>query len=58
MSFILNCLIFLRCAFSNEGHRYVFRRNIYGDEILLLNARSIWRCEKCGCCHLGNNLVE
>lgn len=30
-------------------HKYVFVRNIYGDEINLAGGnRSWWRCEKCG----------
>ncbi|HEX3138658.1 MAG TPA: hypothetical protein VHQ87_01305 [Rhizobacter sp.] len=35
----------LRCA--RRGHQPVFVRNIYGDEIDVLNARSIWRCANC-----------
>ncbi len=30
-------------------HRHSqFVRNVYGDEINLLNARSIWKCGHCG----------
>ncbi|QIK61262.1 hypothetical protein G7050_16025 [Dysgonomonas sp. HDW5A] len=29
-------------------HEYQFVRNIYGDEINFFNARSLWRCPKCG----------
>lgn len=28
-------------------HTWVHERNIYGDEINHLNARSIWSCNKC-----------
>ena len=28
-------------------HQYEFIRNVHGDEIYLLNARSIWRCSTC-----------
>ena len=29
-------------------HEWKHKRNIYGDEILVANARSVWVCAKCG----------
>lgn len=29
-------------------HDYRFHRNIYGDEINVANARSLWLCHQCG----------
>lgn len=30
-------------------HQYVFKRNIYGDEIIAWGwKRSVWKCEQCG----------
>lgn len=31
-------------------HKFAWIRNIYGDEILLADARSVWRCMHCGKC--------
>lgn len=36
----------LQCLW--RGHRPMFVRNIYGDEILMANARSVWKCDHCG----------
>jgi hypothetical protein len=29
-------------------HEFCFARNIYGDEINIVNARSWWACARCG----------
>lgn len=30
-------------------HKYIFHRNIYGDEIICVGyKRSVWKCTKCG----------
>ncbi len=39
----MNWLRRLFCA-----HRYEWMRNIYGDQINEWNARSLWRCDRCG----------
>lgn len=31
-----------------EGHDMKFIRNIYGDDIIYFDARSIYKCKKCG----------
>ena len=36
-----------RLICNHENHDHVFIRNIYGDEINQLNARSIWMCNNC-----------
>ena len=37
----------IRCLFCK--HEWEFDRNIYGDEINIVNGkRSWWRCRKCG----------
>lgn len=36
----------LWCRFI-YGHDLRLVRNIYGDEINLVNARSLWRCRQC-----------
>jgi hypothetical protein len=38
-------LKWLQCL--RRGHRPEFVRNVYGDEILMLGKRSIWRCGHC-----------
>ena len=37
----------LKKLFCNHNTKLIFIRNIYGDEINQLNARSIWRCSDC-----------
>lgn len=40
-------------------HKYVWVRNIYGDEINAAGGRrSWWRCEKCGKCVLRDHLFR
>ena len=45
-------------------HELRFVRNIYGDEINLMNGRSLWVCYKCGAdmvrreLHTSNDRVE
>jgi hypothetical protein len=46
MSFITR--FFKRRHCKKVGHRPGFLRNIYGDEINVIGARSIWRCAHCG----------
>lgn len=29
-------------------HEFEFDRNFYGDQINYFNARSLWKCKKCG----------
>lgn len=55
---ILTIIKYFKCLLSTEGHRFVFNRNIHGDEIFLTNARSLWQCEKCDKFHAGENLVQ
>lgn len=43
----MNLWHWLQCK-ARGGHRLAHVRNVYGDEILLLDARSIWRCAHCG----------
>lgn len=38
-------------------HNYEFIRNIYGDEIIELNARSVYRCSKCRKIKYRNQLM-
>jgi hypothetical protein len=40
-----------------KHYKQTFIRNIYGDEINHLNARSVWKCDKCGKYILDQNLV-
>jgi hypothetical protein len=37
----------LECM-ARRKHTLVHVENIYGDEILLLGCRSIWKCSHCG----------
>jgi len=39
-------LKFIKRLFCDHDTEFI--RNIYGDEILLTGARSIWKCKKCG----------
>lgn len=43
---------YIRCACKSQS----FVRNIYGDEINFLNARSIWQCDACGQYHRKGSL--
>lgn len=38
-------------------HNYEFIRNIYGDEIIELNARSVYRCSECRKIKYRNKLM-
>lgn len=31
-----------------DGHKWQWKRNFYGDQINLFNARSLWQCSNCG----------
>jgi hypothetical protein len=42
----MNLLRWYECMRRREHHLTLIR-NVYGDEILLLNARSIWKCSHC-----------
>ena len=46
MGIRLDGLRMVRRLFCRHELRFV--RNIYGDEINLMNGRSLWVCEKCG----------
>ena len=46
MGIRLDGLRMVRRLFCRHDLRFV--RNIYGDEINLLNGKSLWVCEKCG----------
>lgn len=43
----MNLLRWYECMRRRE-HHLTHIRNVYGDEILLLDARSIWKCSHCG----------
>ena len=45
--FFLNLPIRMQAYFCKHRDRD-FIRNIYGDEINLVDARSMWRCNGCG----------
>lgn len=40
------------------SHRIIFSRNVFGDEINHLDARSIFYCEKCGKRFLSDRLIN
>lgn len=37
-----------RLGCARNGHEWSHHRNIYGDEINALGARSVWICSACG----------
>lgn len=46
---------FLKQLFCKHNYN-IFIRNIYGDEVNLLNSRSICKCSKCGKYHYSKIL--
>ena len=48
---IPNLIKYLFCK-----HDYVFHRNLYGDESIAANGRSLWYCSKCGKWHVKKEL--
>lgn len=46
----------MKSIFCN--HRIVFSRNIFGDEINKMNARSVFLCKKCGRKFLSDKLID
>lgn len=41
-------IAFLKRLFCRHRGGISFHRNIYGDEINVANARSVWKCKRCG----------
>lgn len=41
-------IAFLKRLFCRHKGGISFHRNIYGDEINVANARSVWKCKRCG----------
>lgn len=48
---------FLKRLFCRH-HKLSFHCNIYGDEINMLNCRSLWKCKRCGHLVKGEQLFD
>lgn len=40
-------MAWLWCALRYGGHLFEFQQNVYGDRILALGCRSVWKCAHC-----------
>ena len=49
--------LIIQALCKHKNHYQTFVRDIYGDEINLLDARSIWKCDCCGRVIYSDKLV-